>query len=298
MNETNTITLVVVCDDHYVIMLAALIKSVEDNLATGGKIDLWIVTDGITTENKNRISFSVNPAITSLYWKDFSEITRDTRLPKDRSSYPLNIYARLFIPEFMPVETNKALYLDVDMIVLTDLLQLWQTDITEYYAAAVQDPRVHTFDNTWGGIKNYKQLGLNAHSKYFNTGLLLINTQRWRSGNITTKVFETIAGNLRYANYPDQYGLNIVLAEKWLELDSRWNTFVTDETNGPYIIHFVGRKPFYKAYKYSSAYRDLFYKFLKDTAWEKARPTGEYERGVKKIKNIIAKIKQLISGKR
>ncbi len=288
--STPTITLVVVCDDHYVILLAALIKSAEQHLSKGAHIDLWIVEDGISAENKKKLTSSSNPAITTLHWERFDDVVKDTRLPKDRSSYPLNIYARLFIPDFIPPSVEKVLYLDVDMIVLADLAQLWDTDITGYYAAAVQDPRVKTFDNHWGGILNYQDLGLDGSTQYLNTGLLLINTRKWREDGITAKAFDIILSNLKHANYPDQYGLNIAMAGRWLPLDRRWNNFVTDEIADPYIIHFVGRKPIYKAYKYSYTFRDFFYTYLKNTAWHDATPIGEYERGIKKIKNILSKI--------
>jgi len=291
MDSRDTITLVVVCDDHYVILLAALIKSAEQHLSKGKRIDLWIVDDGISTENRDKLASSTDAAITTLHWKRFDEVVKDTRLPKDRSSYPLNIYARLFIPDFIPPAVEKVLYLDVDMIVLADLQTLWNTDITGHYAAAVQDPRVKTFDNHWGGVLNYKQLGMHGNTKYLNTGLLLINTRKWREDGITAKAFDIILSNLKHANYPDQYGLNIAMANKWLPLDGRWNNFVTDEIADPYIIHFVGRKPIYKAYKYSHTFRDFFYTYLNSTAWQDATPISEYERGIKKIKNILSKLK-------
>src|ERR1700744_709073 len=116
MDIVNTITLVVVSDDHYVILLAALIKSIEENLSSGTKVDLWIVEDGITSNSKRKMQASINPQITTLYWKNINDITHGASLPKDKSSFPLNIYARLFIPYFIPASIEKVLYLDVDMI--------------------------------------------------------------------------------------------------------------------------------------------------------------------------------------
>lgn len=291
MNEAVTISVVVVCDDHYVILLAALIKSIETNLSAGRSIELWVVADNVTEQNRGKLYASVNTTITVLHWVDFAALVSKTPLPKDRSSYPLNIYARLFIPDLIPAHIEKVLYLDVDMIVVTDLYRLWNTDITDYHVAAVQDPRIKTFDNYWGGIINYKALGMPGSTKYFNTGLLLVNAGKWRKDRIAGQVLETIAHNIKYANYPDQYGLNIVLANRWLQLDDAWNTFVDDEKTTPLIIHFVGRKPIYKAYKYGKAYHELFYKYLHYTAWYDAKPINEYDRVLKKIRNVLLKIK-------
>lgn len=290
MADINTITLVVVSDDHYVILLAALIKSIEGNLSAGVKIDLWIVEDGISKESMQKMHTSVNSQITVIHWKNIHAITEGASLPKDKSSFPLNIYARLFIPYFIPENIEKALYLDVDMIVLADLFTLWNIDLSDYILAAVKDPRVQTFDNNWGGVLNYKELGLNGKSTYFNTGMLLMNTHKWREDNIANKVIDVVSKNIKYANYPDQYGLNVVLTDNWLELDAKWNHFVTIEDEAPYIIHFVNRKPIYKAYANSRIYRDYFYKYLNQTQWRGTKEIGESKRRFKKIKNILDKI--------
>jgi len=290
MANTNTITLVVVSDDHYVILLAALIKSIEENLSACVKIDLWIVEDGISKESMQKMHASVNPQITTIRWKNIHDITVGANLPKDKSSFPLNIYARLFIPYFIPENIEKALYLDVDMIVLADLYILWNIDLGNYTLAAVKDPRVQTFDNDWGGVLNYKELGLNGKSTYFNTGMLLMNIRKWREENIAYKVIDVVSKNIKYANYPDQYGLNIVLAGNWLELDAKWNHFVTIDDDTPYIIHFVNRKPLYKAYANSPVYRDYFYRYLDQTRWRGTKQIGESKRRFKKIKNILNKI--------
>ena len=266
MNRAETITIVVVTDDHYVILLAALIRSIEENLSPGTLVDLWIVDDGVKEEQVKKMNESVNKQITTVHWKKMEEIMHGVDVPKDRSSFPLNIYARLLIPNFIPEGVEKVLYLDVDMIVLSDLLTLWHTDMGGHTIAAVTDPRVLTFDNHWGGVLNYKELGLPAKAPYFNTGLLLINTLKWREEKATEKILDVIRRNIKYANYPDQYGFNIVFANNWLKLDARWNHFASMACEQPYIIHFIERKPIYRAYKNSKAYRARFYKYLNHTA--------------------------------
>jgi lipopolysaccharide biosynthesis glycosyltransferase len=295
VSSKDTITLVVVSDEHYMVLLATLVKSIEMNLGAGAGIDLWIIEDGVTAASREKMKASAGPAITSITWKNIHEVVKGVNLPNDRSTYPLNIYARLFIPYFLPARIEKALYLDADMIVLANLGELWSTDITGKALAAVTDPRILTFDNHWGGILNYSQLGLPAKSKYFNTGVLLINTAMWRAQNITGRIIDMVNANIKYANYPDQYGLNIVLAGQWMELDARWNHFATMPHDMPYIIHFVDRKPIYSAYKNNKAYRRRFYKYLAGTAWKGTRPISETARSIKKMKTIIGKIIKVIT---
>ena len=176
------------------------------------------------------------------------------------------------------------------MIVLGDVTTIFENELQDKVIAAVLDPRIITFDNSWGGVLNYEALGLPGSTRYFNTGLLLMNTKKWREQNVTKKIIQCIENNKKFANYPDQYGLNVVLANQWLELDPLWNHFSTIETNQkPYLIHFVERKPIYQSYNYSEIFKKIFYNYLNQTEWKNFKPIGESSRYFKKIKNIIDK---------
>lgn len=285
------LTIVVATDNHYVILLAALLKSIEDNIREGQRINVYIIEDAVSAKSKKKLERSVNAGITTLNWLAMDiVIPKGMELPFDRSSYPLNIYMRLFIPYFIPEEIEYVLYLDVDMIVLGDVTTIFENDLQDKVIAAVLDPRIITFDNSWGGVLNYKALGLPGTTRYFNTGLLLMNTKKWREQNVTKKIIECIDDNKKFANYPDQYGLNVVLAGQWLELDPLWNHFSTIEANEtPFLIHFVERKPIYQSYNYSETFKKIFYNYLNQTEWKNFKPIGESARYFKKIKNIIDK---------
>lgn len=79
-------TIVVATDNHYVVLLAALIKSIESNLKGSQKIDFYIIEDRVSQRNKAKLEKSVNPSISNLIWKDRSTIIpKDIQLPTDRS---------------------------------------------------------------------------------------------------------------------------------------------------------------------------------------------------------------------
>ncbi len=283
-------TIVVATDNHYVVLLAALIKSIESNLKGSQKIDFYIIEDRVSQRNKAKLEKSVNPSISNLIWKDRSTIIpKDIQLPTDRSNLPLTIYMRLFIPYLIPDHIEKILYLDVDMIVLEDISTLFHTDLEDNLIGAVVDPGIITFDHGWNGILNYQELGLDAKSRYFNSGLMLINTPKWKELDIAQKVIQCIEQNINYANFPDQYGLNVILNNRWKELDPRWNHFSTMEHDKPFLIHFVWRKPIYKSYDKNPEYRILFYRYLNQTEWKNFKPIGETTRYFKKIRNILLK---------
>jgi len=295
INPSKPLTVVVACDNHYLILLAALIKSIEANIRINQRVNVYVIEDKLSEANKQKLSMSVDATITTLFWQQMEAvIPQGMQLPLDRSSYPLNIYMRLFIPYFIPTDIDRVLYLDVDMIVQQDISTIFENDIENKVIAAVLDPRIITFDNSWGGIMNYKELGLSGTSKYFNTGLILMNTKKWRELDITRKIIDCIDSNKKFANYPDQYGLNVVLANQWLELSPLWNHFSTIEPNEkPYLIHFVERKPIYQSYNYNQEFKNTFYHYLNQTEWKGFKPIGESSRYIKKFKNILNKIKKI-----
>src|SRR5690606_10298929 len=105
-----------------------------------------------------------------------------------------------------------------------------KVDIEDNIIGAVQD----TFGTALHGIANHRELGIPPDAKYFNSGLLLIDTVKWRKCSITEALVSCLKQNRAHAKYPDQYGLNVVLTGRWYELDKRWNTYTYQEEGEPY----------------------------------------------------------------
>ncbi len=291
MDKTSSIAIIAACDNHYVVLLAALLKSIEFHHKSAEMVEVFIVEDGISKRNQKKLTASLDSGRMRLNWIPMDKAIPDNmKIPFDRSSYPKNIHTRIFIPHFIPDRFDKIIYLDVDMILMRDIADLWNIDLADNMMAAVMDPRLKVFSNSWGGIKNYKELGFAPDTKYFNTGILVINIKKWREEESAIKVVQCISDNEKFANYPDQYGLNIVMANRWLELDPRWNAFADEEWPDPFLIHFIGRKPIYQTYDNKSEYRTIFYEHLNRTQWKNFKPIGESKRYIKKISNVLKKI--------
>jgi lipopolysaccharide biosynthesis glycosyltransferase len=146
------------------------------------------------------------------------------------------------------------------------------------------------FSCEWSGVPNYRELGFAPDTKYFNSGLMVIDLDKWRNEHVTHRVIQCMHENLDHVNLADQYGLNVVLAKDWLELDRRWNNYSIVDRKDPFIIHFLDIKPIYRSYKLSRDYQAEFYKYLRMTSWKNHRPQSDYWRIVRKIYNKSKKI--------
>lgn len=271
-------------------MLAALIKSIEVNHTSDSHIELFIVDDHISRNNKLKIVNSHTSSKITLNWLPIEQvIPKNMELPFDSSTFPLNVYIRVLISHFIPDYCERAIYLDVDMIVRKDLLPLWETELHDKIIAGVVD-RSEKVSSPWGGIPNYEELALNPDSKYFNSGLLIIDVVKWRDTDLSAKILECIAYNKKHAGFPDQYGLNVVFADQWHELDSQWNTIAESNDPDPSIIHFIGIKPIYESYQNNAFYKDEFFSYLNKTAWKGYKPTAGYNQFLNKLSKKLQKL--------
>jgi lipopolysaccharide biosynthesis glycosyltransferase len=290
MNAAEKITIVVASDDHYAVLVAPLIKSIEVNHHTQEKIDFYIIDDGISLKNRQKLQATTNPDMTTLHWIKSSEvIPAGVKIPVDNTAFPFTTYFRLFAPYVIPPEVSKVIYLDVDMIVVEDIAKLWHTDIQDHLFAAVQDWQETVSKHSWGGIPNYQELGIPPQTKYFNAGLLLINTRKWRENGVVHQVIKCLEDNKKHVNYADQYGLNVALYDQWQVLDKNWNCFATFEYPNPYIIHFLDIKPIFNTYNSRPEYKDEFFKYLELTPWRGYKPVSGKRRLIRKIYNKLRK---------
>lgn len=285
------ISIVLVCDDFYAILLAAFLKSIEVNHHTDEQVDVYIIDDHISVHNRQKIvdSLESNGKLTLNWIKMTEAIPKNAKLPLVHNAYPLNILVRLFIPHFIPSQIRRIIYFDVDMIMLGDISELWRIDIGDSIVGAISDTIGPVEKKIGNGIENHLELGLDPDLNYFNSGLLVINVAKWKESEITQRTLDVIENNRKYAVLSDQYGLNVVLAGRWFEIDPTWSCFSINTTPSPKLIHYFYIKPIFRAYTYN--YRDEFYHYLNLTQWKGFKPISEVSRYIKKVRNFLQKLK-------
>jgi lipopolysaccharide biosynthesis glycosyltransferase len=273
----NTITVVCATNDKYALSCAAMIKSLLVNHKGDENIDFYLFYKKLGKFNKEKLLQSIESEKLKVYPIDLNKLPLNiANLLQKYKSHPG--FYRLLIPYVLPEETDRAIYLDSDIIVQEDINMLWNTDFEDKIILAAQDAKEHTIGWKYG-IRNYKELGLNPNLKYFNSGVLVMNLKKMRKENISKKVVDRIIKNNKFSTpYElggDQYGLNIVLVGRWGELDARWNQFpYIPYDKEPYIVHYVtSNKPIYPYYQ--GNFKDLFFEYVDMTEWKGWRPPEE-----------------------
>lgn len=285
-------TIVYACDNNFVPLLAASIKSLEAN-SPGVVKDVYVMNDKISAKNVEKLKSSFNSPELNLIIRDAEDITGPSNtVPRFYTkALPSTSFFRLYIEKIVPKGTKRVLYLDSDMIVLEHISRLWEIDLEGNIIAAVQDPGILTLGCAWGGgVKNYADFGYKSEDKYLNSGMLLIDLDKWVKEEVMRKTLEVSQNYRDSIVYADQYCINAVLANRWLALDSKWNHFVNNNEPGAYLLHYTGLKPIYSDYPYSKEYQDIFYKYLNQTAWNGMPLRSKADRMFGMVKQFLRKV--------
>ncbi|TWU37413.1 glycosyltransferase family 8 protein [Novipirellula artificiosorum] len=284
-------------DEAYAMPLAVTLRSAIESLAEPRSMQLYIFDGGMTDESKRRIADSCNNPRVAI---QFIEVSMSTlsHLPVD-GHISSSAYLRLLIPQILPTSIDRAIYLDSDLIVCRDLGELWDLPLNRHLVLAAQDSAAPYIDAAIAmksythfkrflasplPIANYKSLSLDPCSKYFNTGVLLIDVDRWRRERIDAQLFECLEKHREHVLWWDQYALNVVLYGRWGELNPQWNqgaqvhlfpshhdspfdreTYTRLMTD-PWVIHFTSpSKPWHYYCRHPA--KRLFQRHLAKTAW-------------------------------
>jgi lipopolysaccharide biosynthesis glycosyltransferase len=148
----------------------------------------------------------------------------------------------LLIPELLPRHLSRALYLDADVLVRHDPSPLFAIALGDAIVGAARDAAITSTDHELSGVRDRA-----LARPYFNTGVLVMDMERWREAGLTERALGYAAASAEPLRWAEQDALNAVL-DTWHELDPRWNTqhslFLSrDRFRAAGIWHFVGGKP-------------------------------------------------------
>ena len=189
--------------------------------------------------------------------------------------FTLATYYRLFIPE--KLRLDKVLYLDVDIVVNGSIRELYSTDVSDTFLAAVREPN---FDR-------HQQLEMSKEARYFNAGMMVINLDRWRKERLKESVIAMVRKKPEAMVFSDQCGINSVVNGRWKEVDPKFNLVhfyaredisdfmsmfpddvLTNARKHPVIIHFSGAsKPWHFHRKHP--FRHLYWKYRRKTPFRR-----------------------------
>lgn len=274
MKQKNKIPIFFAVDDEYIPFLAVALQSLIENSKKENYYLIKILYTNITEENQNKIkkyeaeniniefvclSYYINKVKNKLYTRDY---------------YSKTTYFRLFIPDLYP-QFDKVLYLDSDIVILSDVADLYNEDMESNLLAAAPDDVIQTIEV----FREYaeKVVGVATYKNYFNAGILLMNLDELRKFKFQEK-FLYLLETVKFSVAQDQDYLNRLCKGRVKLLENTWDRMPIggDIINRDelHIIHYnLAFKPWH--------FEDILYK---EYFWKYAQKT-EYFDKILEIKN-------------
>ncbi len=262
-------------DNGYIEHTAVAIASVLSNANALDKYHFYIFSNNISFQNKKKIlklkaikPFTINyVSISDDKLKIFEKIRRPEHIS-------MSAYYRLLIPQALP-DLDRSLYLDSDLIVLTDLNPLINLDMEDAWFAGVEDINA----------PNLARCIKLTDSKYINSGVLLINNELCLKNNYYNVISSRIKENSQNYYIADQDTLNDAFHDNIKLISYRYNMFFkfhkllgnfkpTDKADfeysckHPVVVHFVGKDKPWLPNSQHPYKRDYEY-YLSLTPWAK-----------------------------
>ncbi len=302
--DDNYVAICLACSNEYTPFACITINSVVCNLPDDINCDIVVLNTDISETNEILIkSVSDGKKNVSVRFLNIQKYIGDKTF-YTWAHFTKYTYYRLLIPDVFD-NYKKVIYLDSDIIVNSDITELYNTDVNGYLFAAARD--THAVGRLQEGETNeqfdyfYNKIGVKDKKSYYQCGVTLYNIEEFN------KTFEhgyllNEAANCTY-KWLDQDLMNVVARGRIKTLDNKWNVMVfnnrprVDEyflkgdihreyfqaRKNPCAVHFIGRSmPCYRPYI------DFYYLF-----WKYARTTPYYENLIALMTDVkIANLKK------
>ena len=205
-------------DNNYAPNLSVVIESIKENSSKEYEYDIYVLNENISIDYMNKLN-KYNKDNVKLTFVDvsikLSEISE--KLPT-RDYYSNAIFYRLLIPELFK-DIDKAVYLDADIIILGDVSELYNHNVDDYYLGVVKDDVASSCSE----FRTYTKEALGVDSsKYFNSGILVMNLKKFRDDLMWDK-FINLLKKVKFFIAPDQDYLNVLCLDKVLYVSELWN---------------------------------------------------------------------------
>lgn len=274
------INIALASDNSYAQHVAVVMASILANTDYKNRLCFYLLSDGIDADKILKLKKTISGTGAELTVCDLSAYQGFEKLYTS-GHISKAAYFRLYMANILPSDVQNVIYIDVDLIVLSDISELWNIDIQGKPIAAVPDYGIMASKR----LMKQKQevIGLSADKSYFNSGVVLMDLTQWREHDYSSKVIHLAATG----NFPhhDQDALNKLFMDNWFELPLKWNVIppIFDllpkvlfnsefrengikARNNIAILHYAGR---YKPWEFpiKRGFNDKYYAYLGKTAF-------------------------------
>ena len=273
-------TIVYSFNDGYAMQAGISILSLLHNNRDIIDIKIVIIDDNINAQNKEKLEQIASGYQRKIHFLDLEGIVNKLTIS---TSFHRCSYARLFLAD--KLADDVVCYFDSDTIICGSIAQLFDTDMSNYYVAGVQD----TVNPAY-----LTGIGLTHNEKYINAGgVIILNLKKWRENDVEEQCLSFIVKHKGAPPHNDQGTINYVCRGKKLILAPQYNlmnpmlAFQTKQLrrlfkmiryysqveidyakDNPIVIHYT-EELFNRPWFANSTHplKDIFIKYLRMSPW-------------------------------
>jgi lipopolysaccharide biosynthesis glycosyltransferase len=255
---SDRIPIFLAADNKYARYCAVTITSILENTSQPDRLKFFVLSSDISNENTEKLK-QICHHFSSEIFIVHVDLSLFSSFPMVLEHINLNTYSRFLIPELCS-DYKQAIYLDCDIIVLSDIAHLFDKGIdtkpigaVPHVALPYQDTFVRSFDVRGDDI-------------YFNAGILVIDIDLWKQKQYSKTIVQYCTNNIQNLTFADQDALNVLFWQNYHHLPGVWNVESRlykekllglpqdQETNyrtqNPAIIHYTGPDKPWASQKY------------------------------------------------
>lgn len=294
LNDAHEVNVAFSSDVNYLPHTAAMVRSLVDHVDPARQYNLFYLHEDIPgrdLELLGTILFGV-PNVTLHLVNVGSPFAASYR---SAHHAPTNATFNRFLLFRLLPDVDRLLYIDVDMILLGDVAEIFDTEMGEHLLAAVPDyimtrvltTKVVTDNPAVPDLGAYlgEKLGMSDEqiSLYFNAGLMVLNFKEMDVAKVGKDLLEMVEETQYF--FRDQDILNAYFKDRYLKIDARYNVFNSDEheyaevpvaqraealraKHDPFLIHYAAWQ--HKPWTYpDTQFSDLYWRALERTPFHK-----------------------------
>ncbi|CYU95933.1 glycosyl transferase family protein [Streptococcus suis] len=138
-------------------------------------------------------------------------------IPIRTEQFPIESFSRFLLPELL-ADLDRILYLDVDILVHGNLMELFQTDLEEYELGAIIEADIFKYYQWY-----LDSLGFGPNDAYFSSGVLLMDLDKMRQNGTTNQLIAMALEKAQDYKFPDQDILNTYYKGQFKQLSPAYN---------------------------------------------------------------------------
>ena len=251
--------IVFACNDAYAQFLAVCFKSItlSQPIVENETYTLHVLKDNFSKRSIKRLKEAIKERadiVLQIHYVDMNVLQG-----LDAERFTAFTFLRLIIPNILPAEIERVLYLDTDTLIANSILPLFSLDMKGKAIGAVNE-------NIPNSIEHSKRLNYDENKGHFNAGVLLIDLKQWREINATKQLIDFCVKNIKHLRLFDQDALNIIFQDNKYELPMCYNVMLSKlESNDYYTSEYLDEIK-------EAVYRPVIIHYAASAPWQMDEP--------------------------